>query len=167
MPPALSPPLILVVLIAPDHAGLDALRPTGETLAAFGVGSEPVLFPPCAPFPGVERGRRIIVAASSDARLPAALAERTGLPVVRVPVSGEGRDGLGLVFDGGGNLPSGEGEKQAFATVATGVAGAKNAALLAVAMLARTDERLRMAWNEFRARQTEVVLQHPTLRMED
>ena len=109
----------------------------------------------------------MIIAASGDARLPAALAERTGLPVIRVPVPEDGRDGLALVCDDGGNLPAGHGEEQTFATVAIGAAGAKNAALFAVAALALTDDRLREAWQNFRARQTEAVLQHPPLQIPD
>ena len=166
--PSDSPhPPVLVILVAPDNAGFDALRPAGETLDEFGVGWERVPFPPCAPFPRLEAGRRMVIAASGDARLPAALAERTGLPVIRVPVPEGGREGLPLVFDDGGDLPAGAGEAQAFATVAVGAAGARNAALFAVAALALTDERVRAAWDQFRARQTEAVLQHPPLRMED
>lgn len=167
MLPEPSNPPAPVVLVAPDNAGFDALRPAGETLDGFGIGWERVPFPPCAPFPGLEAGRRVIIAASGDARLPAALAERTGLPVVRVPVPEGRREGLALVFDEGGDLPGGAGEAQAFATVAIGAAGAKNAALFAVATLALTDPGVREAWDQFRARQTEAVLQHPTLRMED
>jgi hypothetical protein len=46
----------------------------------------------------------------------------------------------------------------AFATVAIGEAGAKNAALLAVSILALTDARLHEAWLAFRAEQTALVM---------
>ena len=155
-----------VVLAARDNAGLDALRPAGELLAAFGLGWEPVLFPPCGTLPRLERGRRAVIAASGDARLPAALAAGTGLPVIRVPVPEDGKDGLSLVWDEGKNLPAGDAEHETFATVAIGAAGAKNAALLVVAMLAVGDEALRGKWAEFRARQTQAVLEGPALTLE-
>ncbi len=167
MPTDPSHPPILVVLVAPDNAGLDALRPAGETLDEFSVGWEPVLFPPCGPFSRLEPGRRVVIAASGDATLPAALAERTGLPVIRVPVADGVHGGLALVYDEDGNLPSGQRAGEAFATVAIGAAGAKNAALFAVATLALTDPRLRAQWHAFRARQTETVLAHPPLNLED
>lgn len=167
MPHAPSNPPILVVLVAPDNAGLDALRPAGETLEAFGVGWEPALFPPCGSLPRLAGGRRAVIAASSDARLPAALAAGTGLPVIRVPVPEGSRDGLPLVCDEGGNLPASGAGNEAFATMAIGAAGAKNAALFVVATLALTDAGTREKWLDFRARQTETVLRHPALRLEE
>ena len=166
IPPTSHPPKT-VVLVAPDNAGLDALRPAGEMLDAFGVGWETVLFLPCGYAPRREAGWQVVIAASADARLPAALAAGTGLPVVRVPVPEAGREGLALVFDEGGDLPAGRGEDEAFATVAIGVAGAKNAALFAVAALALTDDGLRVKWENFRARQTEAVFQGSALKLEE
>ena len=161
MSAALSHPLKTVALVAADNAGLDALRPAGETLDAFGIAWEAVLFLPCGPFPKLERAVRIVIAASGDAQLPAALANGTDLPVIRVPVPEGGREGLPLVFDQDGNLPAGRAESETFATMAIGAAGAKNAALFAVATLALTDPDLRRRWHDFRARQTEAVLQTP------
>ena len=162
-----SDPPILVVLVAPDNVGLDALRPAGETLDAFGVGWEPALFPPCGLPPRLASGRRAVIAASGDAQLPAALAAATGLPVIRVPVPEGRRDGLPLVCDESGNLPAGKSGDEAFATMAIGAAGAKNAALFVVATLALTDAEVREKWLTFRARQTETILQHPALKLED
>ena len=51
--------------------------------------------------------------------------------------------------------------------MAIGEAGAKNAALFVISMLAGGDERLRAAWAEFRTRQTDAVLQHPPLTVEE
>ena len=105
---------------------------------------------------------RIVIAASGDAQLPAALGNGTDLPVIRVPVPEGGREGLPLVFDQDGNLPAGRAENgETFATVAIGAAGAKNAALLAVATLALTDPDLRRRWHDFRARQTEAGPPNP------
>ena len=155
-----------VVLAAQDNAGLDALLPAGELLTAFGLGWEPLLFPPCGSLPRLESGRRAVIAASGDARLPAALAAGTGLPVIRVPVPEDGREGLPLVWDEGGNLPAGRAENETFATVAIGAAGAKNAALLVVAALAVEDEALRERWASFRTRQMQAVMEGPALTLE-
>ena len=167
MPSDPPPPPILAVLVAPDNAGLDALRPAGETLDEFGVGWETMLFAPCGSFARLEPGRRVVIVASGDAALPAALAARTGLPVVRVPVADGVREGLALVYNEGGNLPAGQRAEETFATVAIGAAGAKNAALFAVATLALTDPRLRKQWHAFRARQTAAVLAQPPPGLED
>jgi 5-(carboxyamino)imidazole ribonucleotide mutase len=52
----------------------------------------------------------------------------------------------------------------AFAMVAVGEAGARNAALLAVSILALTDARLKAAWQAFRDEQTNAVLAQPAPR---
>ena len=162
-----SNPPAWVLLVAPDEPGLRALDAAGEILDEFSIRWEPLLFPPCSPFPGVPRGCRTIIAASDSAELPAALAGRTGLPVIRVPVAGGALEGLPLIFGKDANLPACRPGEPAFATVAIGAAGAKNAALFAVSALALTDERVRGAWHAFRARQTDVVLRHPALTLED
>ncbi len=166
MSAAPSHPLKTVALVAADNAGLDALQPAGEMLDAFGLGWDLVLFLPCGAFPKLEQDVRIVITASGDAQLPAALAEGTGLPVIRVPVPEPGREGLPLVHDKTGNLPAGHAEAETFATMAIGAAGAKNAALFAVATLALTDPDLRRQWHEFRARQTDAVLQSPAPTLE-
>ncbi len=112
---------------------------------------------------GEHRARAIIVA-SGDARLPGTLAAAAGsagsgdVPILRVPMAAGERRGLALLEplhepaeeDGGG----------AFATMAIGETGAKNAALLVVAMLAACgDRQLRTAWDHFRTRQTQAVLE--------
>ena len=161
-----SHPPKTVALVAPDNAGLDALQPAGETLDAFGIPWKSVLFLPCGAFPKLDRTVRIVIAASGDAQLPAALAEGTGLPVIRVPVPEAGREGLPLVFDETGSLPAGRDDKETFATMAIGTAGAKNAALFAIATLALTDPDVRRQWHAFRARQTDAVLQSPAPTLE-
>lgn len=168
MPGDASHAPLLVALAAQDAAGLDALAPAGEMLDAFGIGWEVIQCSPCGSLPRLERGRRAVIVASGDARLPSALAAATGLPVIRVPVPEDGRSGLPLVWDEGKNLPAGraDAENEAFATVAIGVAGAKNAALLVVAMLAVEDAGLRERYTAFRARQTEAVLRGAALTLE-
>jgi len=110
-----------------------------------------------------QRGARLWIVASPDEREAAALA--AGAPdapvVVRVPVvSGivsrakRAQPLAALV-----SLQTSGAATAAFATVALGEAGAKNAALLAVAILAAAgDDRLRSALQAFRRDQTEAVL---------
>ena len=99
---------------------------------------------------------RALVVASPDASLPGALAAETRLPVVRVPVASDSVEGLDLLRDPAtDDLPAGGG---AFATVAIGEAGAKNAALFIVSVLALEDPRLRAEWIAYRQRQTDAVL---------
>ncbi len=160
-------PILTVVLLAgANAAAVEALRPAAEILASFGLGAVTAVLPPDAPLPPLTGGVCAVIVASPDAALPAALARHTSLPVIRVPDAGEDHGGAALLNDGQGNLPAGP-DDGGFATMAIGEAGAKNAALFVVASLAGTDERLRTAWAEFRARQTEVVLQSPPLERKD
>ncbi len=145
-----------VALVAADAAGIAALRTARDTLDAFAVAWTETLWPTPAAGSFDAAGLRAIVVASPDAVLPTALASGTRLPVVRVPVPDAGRDGIGLLQDPmTANLPAGD---AAFATVAIGEAGAKNAALFVVSMLGLTDERLWAEWLAFRQRQTDAVL---------
>ncbi len=92
-----------------------------------------------------ERGLRVIVAgAGGAAHLPGMIAASTTLPVIGVPVQTRtlnGLDSLLSIVQMPGGVP--------VATVAIG--GAKNAGLLAVQILATTDERLADALAAFRA----------------
>jgi 5-(carboxyamino)imidazole ribonucleotide mutase len=99
------------------------------------------------------RGLAAIVAgAGGAAHLPGMLAAKTVVPVLGVPVPSrhlQGVDSLHSIVQMPRGVP--------VATFAIGSAGAANAALFAVAMLARTDAALLQRLNEFRARQTEVA----------
>ena len=87
----------------------------------------------------VERGLRCIIAgAGGAAHLPGMLAALTVVPVLGVPISAtalQGTDALLSIVQMPKGVPVG--------TLAIGAAGAANAALLAVAMLATTDDALR------------------------
>ena len=150
-----------------DEPTIGSLRPAEEMLRDFGLRTERVILGPDGPMPSVSR-RFVcaIIIGSPDAALPGMLAARTALPVIRVPLAGNGRSGMALLTDGGKNLPAGPTDG-AFATMAIGEPGAKNAALFVVASLAATDVGIRTAWNQFRTRQTEAVLQHPPLEQKD
>ncbi|HYO39956.1 MAG TPA: 5-(carboxyamino)imidazole ribonucleotide mutase [Nocardioidaceae bacterium] len=91
------------------------------------------------------RGLRVIVAgAGGAAHLPGMLAAVTPLPVIGVPVAGRHLDGLDSLLSIV-QMPSGV----PVATVAVG--GARNAGLLAVRILAASDEALRARMTGFQA----------------
>ena len=96
------------------------------------------------------RGLRAIIAgAGGAAHLPGMLAAKTTVPVLGVPVASrflQGVDSLYSIVQMPKGIP--------VATFAIGPAGAANAALFAVAMLARHDNTLRDKLDAFRARQT-------------
>ncbi|MBK6614962.1 5-(carboxyamino)imidazole ribonucleotide mutase [Ottowia sp.] len=96
------------------------------------------------------RGLRAIIAgAGGAAHLPGMLAAKTVVPVLGVPVASrhlQGVDSLHSIVQMPKGVP--------VATFAIGAAGAANAALFAVAMLAGTDAALRQRLEAFRADQT-------------
>ena len=107
------------------------------------------------------RGLRAIIAgAGGAAHLPGMTAAKTSLPVIGVPVQSKALNGLDSLLSMV-QMPAGV----PVATVAIGVAGAKNAALLAVSILANSRPELRQRLEEFRSRQTEAVLAEPDPRL--
>lgn len=100
------------------------------------------------------RGLQCIIAgAGGAAHLPGMLAAKTAVPVLGVPVPSKhlnGLDSLLSIVQMPGGVP--------VATFAIGDAGAKNAGLFAVAMLARKDAALAAKLDQFRSAQTERVL---------
>jgi 5-(carboxyamino)imidazole ribonucleotide mutase len=100
------------------------------------------------------RGLRCIIAgAGGAAHLPGMLAAKTPLPVLGVPVTSaqlQGLDSLLSIVQMPAGVP--------VATFAIGQAGAHNAGLYAVAILALTDPALAARLDAFRAAQTERVL---------
>ncbi len=102
-----------------------------------------------------ERGLRAIIAgAGGAAHLPGMLAAKTTLPVLGVPVPSkhlQGLDSLLSIVQMPRGVP--------VATFAIGEAGAANAGLFAVSLLAEGDAQLASRLEEFRIRQTEKVLE--------
>jgi len=100
-----------------------------------------------------ERGLEIVIAgAGGAAHLPGMVAAHTVLPVLGVPVQSQalhGLDSLLSIVQMPGGVPVG--------TLAIGDAGARNAALLAVAILANSRPELRRKLHAFRAEQTRSV----------
>jgi 5-(carboxyamino)imidazole ribonucleotide mutase len=101
-----------------------------------------------------DRGLRAIIAgAGGAAHLPGMLAAKTTVPVLGVPVQRKalsGVDSLHSIVQMPKGIP--------VATFAIGEAGAANAGLFAVAMLANENSRLRIMLDAFRAKQTQSVL---------
>ncbi|MFT8872141.1 MAG: 5-(carboxyamino)imidazole ribonucleotide mutase [Sporolactobacillus sp.] len=99
------------------------------------------------------RGLKVIIAgAGGAAHLPGMIAAKTTLPVIGVPVQSHalsGMDSLLSIVQMPGGVP--------VATVAIGNAGAKNAALLAVEMLAAFDDALADQLDHYRTRMAEQV----------
>lgn len=101
------------------------------------------------------RGLKVIIAgAGGAAHLPGMVAGQTRLPVFGVPVQSRalnGLDSLLSIVQMPGGVPVG--------TLAIGRAGARNAALLAVRVLALSDARLSEALDDFQRRQARAVLE--------
>ena len=101
------------------------------------------------------RGLRCIIAgAGGAAHLPGMTASYTTLPVLGVPVASKALSGVDSLYSIV-QMPAGI----PVATFAIGVAGAKNAALFAVAQLAVSDEKLAAKLKDFRAAQQTAVAQ--------
>ena len=104
------------------------------------------------------RGLKVIIAgAGGAAHLPGMTAAMTALPVLGVPVESKTLKGLDSLLSSAqmpGGIPVG--------TLAIGKAGAKNAGLLAAAILGLTDARLSARLKSWRKRQTAGVGESPT-----
>ena len=103
------------------------------------------------------RGLQVLIAgAGGAAHLPGMAAAKTALPVLGVPVETKtlkGMDSLLSIVQMPAGIPVG--------TLAIGQAGAVNAALLAAAIVARSDEGVRERLARRRAEQTQAVLDAP------
>ncbi|MCA9155126.1 MAG: 5-(carboxyamino)imidazole ribonucleotide mutase [Planctomycetales bacterium] len=106
-----------------------------------------------------QRGLRVIIAgAGGAAHLPGMVASQTELPVLGVPVQSralQGLDSLLSIVQMPGGIP--------VATLAIGEAGAKNAGLLAVRILAVQDATLREKLRQHRAAQSQAVMEGSVL----
>jgi 5-(carboxyamino)imidazole ribonucleotide mutase len=151
----------LVGIIMGSKSDWDTMRAAGETLTRFGVAHEAkVVSAHRTPAWMVEyaagaeaRGLQVIIAgAGGAAHLPGMVAANTLLPVLGVPVESQalkGMDSLLSIVQMPGGIPVG--------TLAIGKAGAQNAALLAVAILANHDPALREKLRLFRDEQAAKV----------
>ena len=155
-----SAPVVVGVVMG-SSSDWDTLRAATEILAEFGIPHEARVVSahrmPDSMFAyadaAAKRGLKAIIAgAGGAAHLPGMLAAKTTVPVLGVPVASrhlQGVDSLYSIVQMPKGIP--------VATFAIGVAGAANAALFAVAMLANEDLALRAMLDAYRARQTEAA----------
>jgi 5-(carboxyamino)imidazole ribonucleotide mutase len=152
----------LVAVLMGSKSDWETMRYVGETLARFEVPCEcRVLSAHRTPVQTAEyvagaeaRGVEVIIAgAGGAAHLAGVAAAHTLLPVLGIPMQSralEGIDSLLSTVQMPAGIPVG--------TLAIGQAGATNAALLAVAILANSRPELREKLRRFRAEQTERIL---------
>ena len=109
----------------------------------------------------VDGFRVIIAGAGGAAHLPGMAAALTALPVLGVPIQSKALNGLDSLLSIV-QMPKGV----AVATLAIGTAGAFNAALLAIQILALNDAGLAATLAQWRGRQTQQVLDHAELEQQ-
>ncbi len=161
IPPPSSLKSPLVVVIMGSKSDWETMQHAAEMLARFDVPYEsrvvsahrtPAWMSEFATT-AEERGIEVIIAgAGGAAHLPGMVAAQTLVPVLGVPVESralKGMDSLLSMVQMPAGIPVG--------TLAIGQAGATNAALLAIAILANTRPELRDRLRTFRAEQTEKV----------
>jgi 5-(carboxyamino)imidazole ribonucleotide mutase len=154
-------PLVRVGVVMGSSSDWDTMRAATEILAEFDLPFEArVVSAHRMPddmyaYAEAARGRglkAIIAGAGGAAHLPGMLAAKTSLPVLGVPVASRhlnGVDSLHSIVQMPRGIP--------VATFAIGSAGAANAALFAVALLAVEDDALRQRLDAWRGRQTEAA----------
>jgi 5-(carboxyamino)imidazole ribonucleotide mutase len=157
----MSDPAPLVGIIMGSQSDWETMSQAAEVLTRFGVPHERRVvsahrtpdwmaeYARTAEARGLEA---IIAGAGGAAHLPGMVASHTTVPVIGVPVQSKalnGLDSLLSIVQMPGGVP--------VATMAIGTAGAKNAGLLAVAMLATTRPALRAKLKTFREEQAESV----------
>ena len=105
-----------------------------------------------------DRGLKVIIAgAGGAAHLPGMTASMTSLPVLGVPVESralKGLDSLLSIAQMPAGIPVG--------TLAIGTAGAKNAALLAAAIISTSDDKVATRLEQYRGKQTKSIKVKPT-----
>jgi len=150
----------LVAVLMGSKSDWDVMRASAETLEKFGVPHEchvmsahrtPAL---ASEFAATADGRGIeviIAAAGGAAHLAGVIAAHTTLPVLGVPMTSalNGLDSLLSTVQMPGGIPVG--------TLAIGKAGATNAALLAIAILANSRPELKQKLRDFRAEQEKKI----------
>jgi 5-(carboxyamino)imidazole ribonucleotide mutase len=152
----------LVAVIMGSKSDWETMRHTDEILTQFGIPHEcrivsahrtPALMAEFAA-KAESRGIEVIIAgAGGAAHLPGMVAAQTLIPVLGVPIESaalKGMDSLLSIAQMPGGIPVG--------TLAIGKAGAINAALLAVAILANSRPELREKLRKFREEQTAKVM---------
>ena len=152
---------IQVGVVMGSSSDWDTMQHAAEILQQFGIGFEAKVVSahrmPDAMFVyaelAAERGLQCIIAgAGGAAHLPGMLAAKTTVPVLGVPVPSkhlQGVDSLHSIVQMPKGIP--------VATFAIGAAGAANAALFAIAMMANQNPDLRLELNAYRRDQTQTA----------
>ncbi len=155
----------LVGIIIGSQSDLDVMRNASETLDDLGIANEIKILSAHRNPEQVneyaatarQRGLKVIIAgAGMAAALPGVVAAQTPLPVLGVPMETRvmgGMDSLLSMAQMPGGIPVG--------TLAIGKAGAKNAALLAAAILALSDEGVAGRLDAFRNKQNQAIAEVP------
>ena len=152
----------IVAVVMGSASDWETMRHSIELLEKFGIANEhqivsahrtPELMAEFARS-AAARGLQVIIAgAGGAAHLPGMIASHTPLPVLGVPIESKalrGIDSLLSIAQMPAGVPVG--------TLAIGVPGAKNAALLAASIIALHDAKVRKKIATFRKRQTDAVL---------
>jgi 5-(carboxyamino)imidazole ribonucleotide mutase len=151
----------LVAVMMGSKSDWEVMKNAADTLSNFGIAHEVRVLSAhrtpdeCAEYVRTAEGRGvqvIIAAAGGAAHLAGVVAAHTILPVLAVPMSSalQGLDSLLSMVQMPAGIPVG--------TLAIGKPGAVNAALFAVAILARSNADLRTRLTEYRAEQARKVL---------
>ena len=155
----------LVGIIIGSQSDLDVMRNASETLDNLGIANEIKILSAHRNPEQVneyaatarQRGLKVIIAgAGMAAALPGVIAAQTPLPVLGVPMETRvmgGIDSLLSMAQMPGGIPVG--------TLAIGKTGAKNAALLAAAILALSDEGVAGRLDAFRNKQNQAIAEVP------
>jgi 5-(carboxyamino)imidazole ribonucleotide mutase len=152
----------IVSIIMGSKSDWATMKSSSETLEEFGVPHETKIVSahrtPDLLFEfaksAEERGIEVIIAgAGGAAHLPGMCASQTVIPVLGVPVESKALKGLDSLLSIA-QMPSGV----PVGTLAIGETGARNAALLATAILANSRPDLRKKLHSFRSRRTKSVL---------
>ena len=158
-PKTKSKPLVAVLM--GSKSDWDTMRVASETLAKFGVAHESRVMSAhrtpklASEFAGnaESRGIEVIIAAAGGAaHLAGVIAAHTTLPVLGVPMKSEALNGLDSLLSTV-QMPAGI----PVGTLAIGKAGATNAALFAIAILANSRPELKRKIREFRAEQEKKI----------
>lgn len=158
---------ILVAVIMGSKSDFETMQKTCEILDQFKIGHETQIvsahrtperlyeFAKSAKKKGI---KVIIAGAGGAAHLPGMVASLSTLPVLGVPIMSKNLGGLDSLLSIN-QMPAGI----PVGTLAVGDAGAKNAALLAIAILALGDKKIDMALQKYRKKQTESISLKPDI----
>ena len=159
----------LIGIVMGSASDWDTMKPAAKVLEEFGIPYEAKAMSahrtPAAVMEWTSAAKAngmkaIIAAAGGAAHLAGVVAAHTTLPVLGVPMPSKHLGGLDSLLSTV-QMPKGI----PVATFAIGEAGAANAALFAVALLALSDSGMQKKLDEFRAKQTDAVLKAPPLKL--